>query len=400
MRWYDKNIGRIFCFILTLQRRFYNIFRKNRLRYQKPSKILFIKLAEQGSTILAYPAFKKAQDLVGKDNIYFMVFKENRPILDILDLVSGSNIIEVSSENALKFICSAIKAIGKARKEKIDAVVDMGFFSRATAIFSYLCGADKRVGLHCFGYGGPYRGDLFTHKLLYNPYLHIKFFFVSLLEALNHAPSQDNKPMIFEIPKITDYPFTFLPTEDEQKLLIKKIMKLKNSVLSWPIIILNPKIQDLLPLRRWPEENYIKLAKKLLEKFPKATIIITGPIGEKEKSNIMASNITGAVSLAGRISLRELLVLYFISDVLVTTDSGPAHFSTLTPIKSVVLFGPETPFLYGQSSERIEVVAAGLVCSPCVNVYNARTSLCVTGECLRSIKVEDVAKKVEGFLRK
>jgi len=38
---------------------------------------------------------------------------------------------------------------------------------------------------------------------------------------------------------------------------------------------------------------------------------------------------------------------YNISAVLVTNDSGPAHFSAITPIRSIVLFGPETPRLYG-----------------------------------------------------
>ena len=54
-----------------------------------------------------------------------------------------------------------------------------------------------------------------------------------------------------------------------------------------------------------------------------------------------------AVSFAGQTTLRELLTLYTIADVLVTNDSGPAHFASLTPVHTVVLFGPETPRLFG-----------------------------------------------------
>ena len=48
-------------------------------------------------------------------------------------------------------------------------------------------------------------------------------------------------------------------------------------------------------------------------------------------------------NLAGRTTLRQLLVIYELAEVLVTNDSGPAHFAALTPIDVVTLFGPENP---------------------------------------------------------
>ena len=398
IRWIDKNLGRPFCFFLTLDRGFCDIFKKNNSRHKKCAKILFIKLIEQGSTVLAYPALKKAQDSVRKENVYFMVFRENRPILDILDVVAPANIIEVDSRNLLDFIYSVSKGLIKIRKQKIDTVIDMEFFSRASAILSYLSGAGKRVGLHRFSCEGPYRGDLFTHKLIYNPYLHTKVFFASLVEALNHNPSPDNAPMVFKIPEITNTLPYFSPTEDGKKSLIEKVERLKQSTLNRPIIILNPNTSDLLPIRRWPEKNFIRLGKMVLEEFTQATVIITGTGKEKERAGLIASQIRGAVSLAGHTSLRELLILYCIAEVLVTNDSGPALFSTLTPIKSVILFGPETPFLYGGLTRNVEIIAPDLVCSPCVNVYNHRKSPCKTGMCLRSIKVEDVYQKVKTLM--
>ena len=58
------------------------------------------------------------------------------------------------------------------------------------------------------------------------------------------------------------------------------------------------------------------------------------------------------VSLAGQTALRQLLTLDHLADVLVTNDSGPAHFATLTPVDVVVLFGPETPQLFAAPSPR------------------------------------------------
>lgn len=398
IRWSDKNIGRLFCFFLTLHRRIFCLFKKNTPFDKKPSKILFIKLIEQGSTVLAYPALKKAQALAGKENVYFMVFKENRPILDILNEVNPPNIIEIESKTVCKFIYSALKALCKVRREKIDAVIDMEFFSRASAIISYLSGADKRVGLHRFSCEGPYRGDLFTHRLMYNPYLHTKVFFAGLVEALNHGPMPDGAPMVFKIPQVIDTPPRFSATEDERRLLVRKIEKLKGSSLKKPIIILNPNTGDLLPVRKWPEENFIRLGKMLLEDFANAAIIITGTLKEKEKADKIASKIGNSVSLAGHTTLKELLTLYNMADVLVTNDSGPAHFSSLTSVRSVIFFGPETPVLYGEAGKDKEIISADLICSPCVNVYNHRRSPCRTALCLRNITAEDVRKAVKKMI--
>lgn len=95
-------------------------------------------------------------------------------------------------------------------------------------------------------------------------------------------------------------------------------------------------------------------------------------------------------SLAGRTTLRELLVLYTLADLLVTNDSGPAHFATLTPISVVTLFGPETPKLFAARTPRNSIVFAGLACSPCVNALNNRQTTCRRNECMTAISVDQV----------
>ena len=67
IRWLDQNIGVPLCFFLTLHRRLCRLGKSGRSAHKRPAKVLFIKLIEQGSTVLAYPALKKAAELVGKD---------------------------------------------------------------------------------------------------------------------------------------------------------------------------------------------------------------------------------------------------------------------------------------------------------------------------------------------
>ena len=57
--------------------------------------ILFVKLAEQGSSVLARDAIDRAVRRVGREKVYFLVFEENRFILDLMNLVPPENIMLV-----------------------------------------------------------------------------------------------------------------------------------------------------------------------------------------------------------------------------------------------------------------------------------------------------------------
>ena len=90
MRWLDRWLGTPVCFLLTLWRKVFG-WRDPGTGY-KPRRILFVKLAEQGSTVLAQGALKSAISRVGRENVFFLLFAENRPILDILDLIPKENV--------------------------------------------------------------------------------------------------------------------------------------------------------------------------------------------------------------------------------------------------------------------------------------------------------------------
>ena len=103
------------------------------------------------------------------------------------------------------------------------------------------------------------------------------------------------------------------------------------------------------------------------------------------------------LALAGKTTLRQLLVLYARSEILVTNDSGPAHFASMTPIHVVTLFGPETPALFAARSPNASVLWSGIACSPCVNAYNNRQSVCRNNLCMQAISVDQVFAKVSAI---
>ncbi|MEX2207297.1 MAG: glycosyltransferase family 9 protein [Myxococcota bacterium] len=357
----------------------------------RPRALLFVKLAEQGSTVLAGRAIRRAIDWVGRENVYFMVFAENRFILDVLGLVPEENVLTVSTKSLGGMIRGTLTALRRVRKLGIDAAVDLEFFARFSATITFLSGARFRAGMHAYFAEGPYRGDLFTHRVLYNAHIHTGEMFLALVEALSRpARGLPTLPWVAAAAAETEPMFRPLPEERER---VERIVRERTGLGAVPpLILLNANASDLLPLRRWPIERYAELAQRLLQALPDAHVVFTGLASEAEASERLARGVGSSRchSLAGRTSLRELLVLYTLSEVLVTNDSGPAHFATLAPVDVVTLFGPETPTLFGARTPRNSVVFAGLACSPCVNALNNRQTTCRNNACMQAIDVETV----------
>jgi len=393
MRRADRWLGIPVCFLFTRVRKLLDLVK--RTSEMPVQRILFVKLAEQGSTVLAYSALRRAVDAVGRENVFFLVFQENRFILDVLEVIPEQNVICIPTGSIFSVIFGAIAAIRRMRAEGIDAAIDMEFFARSSAALTYLSGARRRVGFHAFAAEASYRGDLMTHRLSYNPHLHTSIAFRLMVDALDHSPQ--------ELPAFagrSDPPDTPLPefraSADEVGEVEHIVRQATGSDRVGPLVLLNGNCSDILPVRRWPPERYVELAGRLIEAFPELYVAFTGAPDEAAYAEQLVRQVDSqrCACLAGKTTLRQLLILYTLAEVLVTNDSGPAHFAALTPIDVVTLFGPETPALFAARTPRNHVLWSALPCSPCVNAYNDRLTPCRNNICLQKISVEQVFDEV------
>jgi ADP-heptose:LPS heptosyltransferase len=97
--------------------------------------------------------------------------------------------------------------------------------------------------------------------------------------------------------------------------------------------------------------------------------------------------------------VRHLLALFHRAALLVTNDGGPGQFAALTPIRSIIFFGPETPVLYRPLGLRTHCFHTALPCSPCLTAYNHRTSPCDgDNQCLKRIAPAAVLAKAREML--
>ena len=399
MRAIDHWVGVPLCAIasplVALMDSIKNIFSRSP---EVPKKLLFIELSEMGSAILVDPAMRNAQARGAE--LFFLIFKSNRASLTLLNTVKSENIFTIDSSSLGGLIKDTLRFLIVARHHRIDTVIDLELFSRFTALLTGLCGARRRVGYHIFHGEGLWRGFMLTRKVHYNPHIHITKNFLSLI----HAAFAKEIEVPFSKIQIPDSEVrleqaVINPTALEK--VRERIEKLaKEAGIEYTqgknrLILINPNASDLLPQRRWAQQRFSELIQGVHQQYPSDLILITGSPAEfayVEKVRVVA-NIKNALNFAGQVSFIELPPLYTLSDVMVTNDSGPGHFSAVTPLRTVVLFGPETPALYGSIGNSIPITA-NLACSPCVSAANHRKTPCQDNVCMQAITVSQVLDKV------
>ncbi len=359
---------------------------------------MFIELSEMGAAILGYSAIKKAKEIFVNSQIYFLIFRENAGSVYVLDIIPRENIFTIRGRNLWPLIYDTLKVLVKIRKEKIEVAIDMELFSRFTSLLSYLSGAKVRVGFYKFSLEGLYRADIYTHKVMYNSYMHISKNFLALVEAL-----KENK----DIPLIKRYLAdgqTTVPkiesSQDATEKILDKLKIVNNQIggLS-KIVILNLGVGEYLPLRKWPIENYIKLAKRLLQDEG-IFIVLIGLKSESQEVDKIRSLLDSGrcINFMGKTTIKEFVDLCNISRLLISHDSGAVNLASLTSINIVVLFGPETPILYAPLSINKTVFYKNFACSPCFLAYNHRTSFCRDNRCLQAITVDEVYEAARRYL--
>ena len=363
-----------------------------------PKKLLFIELSEMGSAILVDPAMRNAQARGAE--LFFLIFKSNRASLTLLNTVKPENIFTIDSSSLGGLIKDTLRFLIIAHRHHIDTVIDLELFSRFTALLTGLCGARRRVGYHIFHGEGLWRGFMLTRKVHYNPHIHITKNFLALI----HAAFAKEIEVPFSKIQIPDSEVrleqaVINPTALEKvRERIEKLAKEAGVEYTYGknrLILINPNASDLLPQRRWAQQRFSELIQGIHQQYPSDLILITGSPAEfdyVEKVRVVA-DIKNALNFAGQVSFIELPPLYTLSDVMVTNDSGPGHFSAVTPLKTVVLFGPETPALYGSIGNSIPITA-NLACSPCVSAANHRKTPCQDNVCMQAITVSQVLEKV------
>lgn len=379
LKFLDKYLGFFICLILSVITKFFGADNKT-INNDTTQKTLFMKFWGLGSILLLSPTIKEFKNTFPNAKITFLTLARNREISESLMLFDEVLTIDVDN-GWLKYFKDLVGNILHFWKERYDLVIDFEFFTRFSAIITFLTFARNKIGYHSWE---TWRGNIHNIKVPFNRYWHITENFYNLVRCI--GIKRLNELTIIK-PFVSEQDKTFI------------LGMLRDSKVKRDFISVHVNAGELSIERRWPYENFILLINRLLLEYDLDVIFIGSKsersfvreIIEKIKSNSIAD-------FVGRLSITQLAHLFEKSRLIISNDSGPLHLAVAMGTPTVSFFGPETPVIYGPIGKSHTVFFKNIDCSPCMNVHNRKSVHCYwkKPKCMEQISVDEVFCEVAG----
>ena len=395
MRHVDYWIGVPACFLMSL-----GVQLRDALfpASSKRGRILFIELSEMGSTILAAPAIQRAIQR-SDEKPCFVIFEKNVQSLKLLGLFADEDICTIRESSLGAMLVDILRFFRFCRRKGIRTTIDLELYARISALLAMGSGARTRVGFHNYLGEGLYRGVHLTHRVNYSTYYHMSQNFMALVEALEGDGEAVPGPKQY-VP-VPEQAVCVPRTEESFNHVRRELAARCELGPETRVVVLNHDAGKLLPIRTWPAPRWGALARRLIDSDPNLVCLLMGIPDAADSAREIAREVNSPrlVDFVGCTRhLTDVINLFHLAELLITNDSGPAHFATLTDIASITLFGPETPRMYGPLGDRAVHVFKELACSPCLTAANHRNSPCADNVCLKEITVDEVAVHAERLL--
>lgn len=400
-RWIDRWPGMALCAAVSLVDRVGRALGLTRTLTGPPRGIVIILLSEMGSLVLAHEMFTRLAQKYPGSPVHVLLFRKNREILDLMGVVDPANVHTISDKSGLALVTTLISSVVALRRAKVDIALDCELFSRISSLLSWASGACVRVGFHRHTQEGLYRGSYINRPVPYNTVHHISEQFIGLVGAIDAKTWPLTKIAIARAVKPP--PMVPLPAGLVDGMRARLLADFP-AVAAKPLVLVYPG-GGILPIRAWPLDAYVSLCHSLAQDGCAVAVIglkDDQPLARELIAKVSAQGVAASslIDLTGyTASIAELLALLNIAQLLVTNDGGPGQFAALTPVWTLMLFGPETPALYGPHTPRCHSFYSDWPCSPCLTAYNHRASFCDgDNQCLKVITPAQVLAKAREFL--
>lgn len=326
---------------------------------REPRRILIIKPSAIGDVVHTLPMLSMLRKRFPAAHIAWLVtpvcagLVQGHPLLnDVILFDRKRQTLRLSNLKAIVEIARFRKAL---RQSQFDLVLDFqglfrsGFFASATR-------ALVRVGFANAREGAPF---FYTHRIdVGTTEQHAMDRYLKLVEAVGCDTS---------VP--LEYVF---PTTDDDRAKVKSLLGSDT-----PYAVLIPGTN--WPTKRWPIEKLAGCVGPLQQEFVLRSIVAGGP-----DDVALGEQIPGALNLAGKTSLRELIALLEGASLVIGNDSGPTHIAAALNKPLVMPYGPTNPVRTGPYRREDSVIRLDIPCSPCYS----RT--CSHQSCLQWLNVEPV----------
>ena len=130
--------------------------------------------------------------------------------------------------------------------------------------------------------------------------------------------------------------------------------------------------------KRWREEHWERSLAAIGSSG--ATIAFVGLAGDRALARRLQAAVPSLIDLTGETSLEMLMGTLRAADLVISTDSGPAHLARALGTRVIALHGPTDAALHGPGDPACTALRVDLPCGPCYDFRHIAT--CQFGDTL------------------
>jgi len=330
-------------------------------------KIFILKPSSLGDIVQALPVLRLLKLHIPQSQIYWWVDTRFSSILKGDKDLDGVIYFDRYHWASPYYWGEVARSILNVRKERFDLVIDLQGLLRSGA-FAWIANGELLIGVDEPREGANGFYDIAVRRPSY--YTHAVDWYLEVLKVL-------------DIP--VHFNFDWLPIRPEIADSIKE---------KW---IADSRYVVICPggrwkTKRWFDQNYISLAKRLADEDSDITFVIIGvnecfEVGEKIREVLKDR----CINLAGKTTIPEMIEVIRFSQYVVSNDTGPMHIAAALKKPTVAIFGPTEPKRTGPYGFLQGVVQASLPCVPC---FKRKCKNPNQLECLRLVTTETVIEKI------
>ncbi|MFH1767933.1 MAG: lipopolysaccharide heptosyltransferase II [Candidatus Omnitrophota bacterium] len=327
-------------------------------------RILVVEVNWLGDCVMTLPVFSAIKKEFPASFLAVMVAGGMKDLFNANPFID--EVITFSEKDTHRGFISRIKFIGRLRRKNFDTV----FFIHRSFTRMLLCffaGIPRRIGYRR-------RKTSFLLSQTVEPprggSLHRSGVYFRIFEAAGI--------------KIGDTLPRFTLDERESKAAAGLISRYKKS--KRYLVVINPSSNWIM--KRWPQDNFVELINQLDDLD--CLFLLIGATKDETISSAVAKKVNQeVVNLCGRTSLNELAAILGQADLVISSDSGPAHLAAAVGAPVLVLFGPTDAAITAPRGEKVFVIKGDSGCNiPCYKLA------CDDSRCMKKITPPVVAREV------
>jgi len=335
-------------------------------REKTPRKILVKSVNWVGDTIITTPTIRALRGRFPRSKIVAVARPWVAPLL-----ATNPDVDEVWEEPA--------KADGEARRRLVRRIraerFDLGIAFPNSFGAAYLLWAGRVA--RRVGYARDGRRPLLTDPVPVRRELlrgHEVHYYLNLLSVLGGVP-ESPPPLVLE--------------EDPQAAeRVERLLGSEGIAPATPIVGVNPGA-FYGTAKRWFPERFAAVARRLADALG-GVVVTVGTENERPTAQAVCEAAgRGALNLAGRVSLIELVSLIKRMAFFVTNDSGAMHIAAALNVPTAAIFGSTDWVTTSPWSENAVVVRRDTPCAPCLLRHCP-----IDHRCMDRVGVEDVLAAV------